>query len=283
MTEVGTLYIVATPIGNLEDITLRAIRILKEVDLIAAEDTRSAQFLLSHLKIKKPLISVFEANESQRVLGLIERLKAGESIAIISEAGMPTISDPGFLLNKACVEAEINVDVIPGPSAVINALILSAFSPARFRFWGFMPRKGRARTELLESLAHEKETVIIYESPLRTGKTVGEIASYYPKRQIAIVREITKRYQEVIRDNAKNLALRYQTQAPKGEICIVIAGISKDEQNETIDLDAEIRQYLKQGLSVKEIADLLKSLTLKKRDIYQRALALQAIAKDDEP
>ncbi|MCK5797715.1 MAG: 16S rRNA (cytidine(1402)-2'-O)-methyltransferase, partial [Deltaproteobacteria bacterium] len=172
----GCLYLVATPIGNLEDITLRAIRVLQEVDTIAAEDTRTARKLLSLLHIDKPLLSLFEANEAQRLPQLLGRLRQGEAIAVISEAGTPTLSDPGHLLNRACRKEAIPVDAIPGPAAVINALLLSGLSPARFRCLGFLPRKGSARRVLLEALAVERDTSILYESPRRLGKTLEEFA-----------------------------------------------------------------------------------------------------------
>jgi 16S rRNA (cytidine1402-2'-O)-methyltransferase len=270
----GCLYLVATPIGNLEDITLRAVRVLGEVDAIAAEDTRTARKLLRLLGIDKPLISLFEGNEAQRVPGLLARLQAGEALAVISEAGTPAISDPGHQLSRACREAGIPVDAIPGPAAVINALLLSTLSPARFRFLGFLPRKGAARREALELIAAEPDTSVLYESPQRLARTLADLAPLLGDRALAVAREMTKLHQEVLHGRAAELAERFADQAPRGEICLVIAGRPEAPPPSEESLELAVRERLKLGETPRAIADALDSPQVKRRQIYQLAIRL---------
>ena len=218
------LYLVPTPIGNLEDITLRAIRVLKEVDLILAEDTRTSGKLLKHFEITTPMMSHHRHNEHKTVENLVKRLQAGETIALISDAGTPAISDPGFLLTRACVEAGIEVDCLPGATAFVPALVNSGLPNDKFVFEGFLPVKKGRQTRLL-ALAEETRTIIFYESPHKLIKTLGHFAEFFGEdRQVSVSREITKLHEETIRGTVKEVLAHYTKKPPKGEIVIVLAG-----------------------------------------------------------
>ena len=218
------LFIVPTPIGNLEDITLRAIRVLKEVDLILAEDTRTSGKLLKHFDISTPMQSHHMHNEHKMVDRIVERLKSGASIALISDAGTPAISDPGFLLTRACVENNIEVDCLPGATAFVPALVNSGLPNDKFVFEGFLPIK-KGRQTRLEQLAEEPRTMIFYESPHKLIKTLTQFASYFgEERQVSVSRELTKMYEETIRGTVKELLDHFENKAPKGEFVIVVAG-----------------------------------------------------------
>jgi 16S rRNA (cytidine1402-2'-O)-methyltransferase len=220
----GKLYVVPTPIGNLEDITFRAIRILKEVDVILAEDTRTSGFLLKHFQIEKPLQAFHKFNEHKALKGLIDRLLSGETMALISDAGTPSISDPGFLIVRACVQEQIDVECLPGATAFVPALVNSGFPSDRFCFEGFLPQK-KGRQKRLTELANEERTLIFYESPFRIAKLVGEIAEYFgANRQIVISRELTKIHEENIRGTAGELAKILENKTLKGEIVVVVKG-----------------------------------------------------------
>lgn len=224
MTEVSKLYLVPTPIGNLEDITLRAIRVLKEVDLILAEDTRTSGKLLKHFEISTQMMSHHMHNEHKTVEGLVKRLQSGETIALISDAGTPAISDPGFLLTRACVEAGITVDCLPGATAFVPALVNSGLPNDKFVFEGFLPVKKGRQTRLL-FLAEETRTIIFYESPHKLVKTLGNFAEFFGEdRQVSVSREITKLHEETIRGAVKEVLAHYTKKPPKGEIVIVLAG-----------------------------------------------------------
>jgi 16S rRNA (cytidine1402-2'-O)-methyltransferase len=219
------LYLVPTPIGNLEDITLRAIRILGEVDFILAEDTRTSQVLLNHLGIRKPLYPHHKFNEHKSVQGIISRLTGGDKAAMISDAGTPGISDPGFLMVRACLEAGIGVECLPGPTALIPALINSGFPCERFVFEGFLPLKKGRQTRIRE-LAQEKRTVILYESPMRLVKTLGQLAQEFGgERRATVSRELTKMHEETIRGTLDEQVVHFTGTAPRGEIVIVVEGI----------------------------------------------------------
>jgi 16S rRNA (cytidine1402-2'-O)-methyltransferase len=224
MTENSKLYLVPTPIGNLEDITLRAIRVLKEVDLILAEDTRTSGKLLKHFEISTQMISHHMHNEHKTVEGLVKRMQAGETIALISDAGTPAISDPGFLLTRACVEAGIEVDCLPGATAFVPALVNSGLPNDKFVFEGFLPvKKGRQTRFLL--LAEETRTMIFYESPHKLVKTLGHFAEFFgADRQVSVSREITKLHEETIRGTVTEVLAHYTKKPPKGEIVIILAG-----------------------------------------------------------
>ncbi|WP_299761592.1 16S rRNA (cytidine(1402)-2'-O)-methyltransferase [uncultured Dokdonia sp.] len=224
MTESSKLYLVPTPIGNLEDITLRAIRVLKEVDFILAEDTRTSGKLLKHLGISTQMMSHHMHNEHKTVEGLVKRLQAGETMALISDAGTPAISDPGFLLTRACVEAGITVDCLPGATAFVPALVNSGLPNDKFVFEGFLPVKKGRQTRLL-LLAKETRTIIFYESPHKLVKTLGHFAEFFGEdRQVSVSREITKLHEETIRGTVTEVLAHYTKKPPKGEIVIVLAG-----------------------------------------------------------
>jgi len=218
------LYIVPTPIGNLEDMTFRAIKVLQEVDLILAEDTRTSGKLLKHFEITTPMQSHHMHNEHKLVDRIVERLKNGENIALISDAGTPAISDPGFLLTRACVENKIEVDCLPGATAFVPALVNSGFPNDRFIFEGFLPIK-KGRQTRLQLLAEETRTMIFYESPHKLIKTLTQFAAYFGEdRKVSVSRELTKLYEETIRGTVKDLLNHFENKTPKGEFVIVIEG-----------------------------------------------------------
>lgn len=219
----GILYIVSTPIGNLEDITLRALRILKEVDLIAAEDTRRTKGLLTHYGISKPLTSYFSYNEKEKGEYLLNKLKDGKNIAIVSDAGTPGISDPAYYLIRLAMNNDIKVHPVPGPTGVIAALSIAGLPTDRFIFEGFLPRKAGKRHKRLESFINEERTVIIYESPYRIITTLQEIKDILGNRFVAIVRELTKIHEEVIRGTLDEVIQKLKGRAIKGEIILVIS------------------------------------------------------------
>jgi 16S rRNA (cytidine1402-2'-O)-methyltransferase len=275
----GCLYLVGTPIGNLEDITFRAVRILSEVDLVAAEDTRSARKLLTHHGVPagRRIRSYFKDNEARRGAELVARLEAGASVAVISESGMPGISDPGARLVTRCIEAGIAVDVIPGPNAALSALVLSGLDTDRFSFLGFLPRKGRRQRAVLEQLPFEPGTLVLHEAPGRVGATLSTLAEVLGERRGAVVREITKLHQEVARGALGELARRYAAARPRGEVTLVIAG--SDAARQTIpqaDLMIEIQARLERGESPRAIADALAAHG--RRTVYQAALKLRGAA-----
>ncbi len=220
----GTLYLVPTPIGNLEDITLRAIKVLQEADLILAEDTRTSGKLLKHYEISTPMQSHHMHNEHKILDKLLERLKGGDTIALISDAGTPAISDPGFLLTRACVEAGISVECLPGATALIPALVNSGLPADRFVFEGFLPLK-KGRQTKLEQLATETRTMIFYESPHKLLKTLEQFTNYFgPERPASVSRELTKLYEETIRGSLSEVLAYYTTHTVKGEFVLVVAG-----------------------------------------------------------
>lgn len=269
----GTLYVVGTPIGNLEDITYRAVRVLGEVDLVAAEDTRSARTLMTHCGIKTSTVSFFLGNEARRGEELIERLSRGESVALISESGMPGISDPGGRLIAKCIASDIDVDVIPGPSAALAALVLSGLPTERFTFLGFLPRTVKQRRRILAQLPFEPATLIVYEAPTRVGQTLKQLLEALGDRPAALVRELTKMHQEVVRGELSALVDRYSKTHPRGEVTLVVAGADDAQEIPVADINAEIKQRLDQGQSPREIADALSAHG--RRTVYQTALAMK--------
>jgi 16S rRNA (cytidine1402-2'-O)-methyltransferase len=226
----GSLYIVSTPIGNLEDITLRALRILKEVDLIAAEDTRHTGLLLRHFGIQKPLTSYFEGNELKKREWILSRLKQGDRIALVSDAGTPGISDPGFRLIQMVIENQIPIIPIPGPSAVIAALSVSGLPTDAFLFKGFLPHKSKKRRDLLKQLEETKETLIFYESPHRITETLKDILDILGDRKIVLTRELTKIYEEILRGKVSEIQNQVSQRKLKGEITLVISGKTRKER-----------------------------------------------------
>lgn len=218
------LQIVGTPIGNLEDITLRALRILREVDLIAAEDTRRTRKLLSHYDIHTPLTSYHEHNKQAKTPKLIEKLKHGQTIALVSDAGMPGISDPGHDLITQAIDNDIPLEIVPGPSAITSSLVMSGLSTKEFRFAGFLPRKKGERTRRLQELLAGESTSIVFESPNRLAALLRMLADLAPERKIAIARELTKKFEEVVRATASEAAAHYTEKDPRGECVVVIEG-----------------------------------------------------------
>jgi 16S rRNA (cytidine1402-2'-O)-methyltransferase len=217
------LYVVATPIGNLSDITLRALEVLKSVDLIAAEDTRHSGMLLMHFGIKKPLLSYHEHNEAMRTAQLAERLAEGKNVALITDAGTPALSDPGARLIRACIERGLALTVIPGPSSILAALVGSGFSTERFYFGGFLPVKSGQRERELRATAERGETTIFFESPYRLIKTLAGCTGIIPDRQLCVARELTKKFEEFRHGTASELLAHYEAHPPKGEIVLVIS------------------------------------------------------------
>jgi len=218
------LYVVATPIGNLTDMTLRAIEALKSADVIAAEDTRRSGMLLKHFEIKKPFISYHEHNEATRTLQLVERLARGQNIALITDAGTPGLSDPGLRLIRECIKRELPFTIIPGASSILTALIGSGFSTEKFFFGGFLPIKSGQRKRELQAAAVREETAIFFESPYRLTKTLAACIDFMPERQLCVARELTKKFEEFRRGVATELLAHYQAHPPKGEIVLVISG-----------------------------------------------------------
>ena len=266
----GLLYVVATPIGNLEDISARAIKVLSQVNRIAAEDTRHSSRLLQHLGINTPLVAVHDHNEAGRVQSLIEQLVAGERIALISDAGTPLISDPGYRLIRAAIENHIQVKVIPGPSAVTTALLLSGLPSDRFCFEGFLPRTSGARISALEDLASEERTLIFFEAPHRLVETMEDFQKVFgPDREGAICREITKTYEEVIRGPIKDLIKWAKAKEILGEITLVMGGFASNKEFSVEDLISEVLKYEAAGISRKEaIAEVAKVTGVAKRQVF---------------
>jgi 16S rRNA (cytidine1402-2'-O)-methyltransferase len=230
----GTLYIVSTPIGNREDITLRALRILKEVDLIAAEDTRHTLLLLKHFGIQTPLTSYFQGNELKKKEFILFKLRQGDQIALVSDAGTPGISDPGFRLIQTAIENQIPIVSIPGPSAAITALSVSGLPTDAFLFKGFLPHKSKKRRDLLETLREVRETLIVYESPHRLVESLEDIRNVLGDREIVLTRELTKLYEEILRGKVSEIQSQIGERKLKGEITLVISGKIRKKTDEKI-------------------------------------------------
>jgi len=219
----GTLYLVATPIGNLEDITLRALRTFKECDVVAAEDTRRTGQLLKHFGIAKPLLSYFQFNEAKRSEEIIERLRRGEKVALVTDAGSPGISDPGERVVKAAIAAALRVEAVPGPCALVAALTASGLPTEEFHFIGFLPHKSGRRRKELERLKSFEGTLVLYESPYRVEKLLGELSELFPGRQVVLARELTKKFEEYLRGTPAELLEVLKTRSLKGEFVVLIA------------------------------------------------------------
>ncbi|MBW4675446.1 MAG: 16S rRNA (cytidine(1402)-2'-O)-methyltransferase [Desmonostoc geniculatum HA4340-LM1] len=272
-----TLYVVGTPIGNLEDMTFRAVRILQTVDMIAAEDTRHTGKLLQHFEVKTPQISYHEHNRTSRIPELLEYLANDKAIALVSDAGMPGISDPGYELVKACIEAGIPVVPIPGANAAITALSAAGLSTDRFVFEGFLPAKTQQRREHLESLQTESRTLIFYESPHRLQDTLQDLAEVWGSdRQIVLGRELTKLYEEFWRGTIAQAIAHYSQREPQGEYTLLVAGIPASQPQLTEEeLKAELKQLISQGISRSQASrQLAKVTSLPRRQLYQLALSL---------
>ncbi|MFN2362861.1 MAG: 16S rRNA (cytidine(1402)-2'-O)-methyltransferase [Halarsenatibacteraceae bacterium] len=276
----GKLYICPTPIGNLEDITYRTIRILKEVDLIACEDTRRTGRLLKHFEIDNDLISYHEHNEKMRTEEIIDKLKMNQDIALVSDAGMPGLSDPGEILIKAVVNQGIEVIPLPGPSAAVPALVASGFATDRFVFEGFLPRKGQERKDRFASVKLDLRTTIIYESPYRTKDTINDLARLMPDREIALIREISKMHEEKIYGTAADIRERIADREIKGEVVIVISGnqtLTEEEKLTDLSILEHLELLIENGYTKKKaIKEVAKIRELPKSKVYKEAIAIDA-------
>lgn len=276
----GMLYLCATPIGNLEDITYRVLRILKEVDLIAAEDTRNSIKLLNHFEIKTPMTSYHEYNKYEKGCYLVEQMQEGKNIALITDAGTPGISDPGEELVAMCYEAGIPVTSLPGPAACITALTISGLPTRRFAFEAFLPSDKKERAVILEELKRETRTIILYEAPHRLVKTLEELSENLGDRKISLCRELTKKHETVFRGSLLEAVSWYKENPPKGECVMVLEGRSREEmeqearqQWEDMPLEAHMEHYMSQGIDKKEAMKLVaKDRGISKRDVYQALL-----------
>ncbi len=274
----GTLYLVATPIGNLEDVTLRALRVLAEADLVLAEDTRRTRVLLERHGVSARPLSLHAHNEVARLARALAVLAAGGDVALVSDAGTPLVSDPGERLVAAAVEAGHAVSAVPGASAVLAALAVSGLAPVPFRFVGFLPRRAGERRALLERLRSAPETLVLFESPRRVGATLGELAEAFGARHACVARELTKLHEEVVRGDLAELAQRFEKGA-RGEVTIVVDGATPGAVCDARALDAEIRARLAAGQSPRAIAAALAGEGVRRRDLYARALALRDAAE----
>ena len=276
----GTLYLCATPIGNLEDMTFRCVRILKEVDLIAAEDTRNSIRLLNHFEIKTPMTSYHEYNKIEKGRKLVEKLREGTDIALITDAGTPGISDPGEELVRMCREEGIPVTAVPGAAACVTALTISGLPTRRFAFEAFLPTEKKERQQILEELKQETRTIVLYEAPHRLVKTLRLLLETLGDRQVRVCRELTKKHETVYENTLSEAVSYYEEQEPKGECVLVIAGKSREEirreeqmQWEEMTLEEHMEKYLSEGMDRKEaMKQVAKDRGIGKREVYRALL-----------
>ena len=276
----GKLYLCATPIGNLEDITYRVVRTLQEVDLIAAEDTRNSIKLLNHFEIKTPMTSYHEHNKIEKGYKLVEKLQNGMNIALITDAGTPGISDPGEELVKMCYEAGIEVTSLPGAAACITALTLSGLSTRRFAFEAFLPSDKKEKQLVLQELVNETRTILLYEAPHRLVRTLQELLEYLGNRRLTICRELTKKHETAFATTIEEAVSYYEINEPKGECVLVIEGRSREELRqeevskwEEMSVEEHMEYYLQRGVDKKEaMKQVAKDRGVSKRDIYQQLL-----------
>lgn len=276
----GKLYLCATPIGNLEDITLRVLRTLKEADLIAAEDTRNSIKLLNHFDIRVPMTSYHEFNKIEKAYQLLQKLQEGKNIALITDAGTPGISDPGEELVRICCEAGIEVNALPGAAACVTALTVSALSTRRFAFEAFLPRDKKKRGNILQELKNETRTIVIYEAPHHLLHTLEELYQVLGNRKISVCRELTKKHEEMLRMSLEEAVDYYKVQEARGEFVLVVEGKSYDDIEEenrqkwtTMDLQEHMNLYESKGISRKEaMKQVAKDRGISKRDVYHQLL-----------
>lgn len=276
----GKLYLCATPIGNLEDITFRVLRTLKEVDLIAAEDTRNSIKLLNHFEIKTPMTSYHEYNKIEKAHQLADKLREGKNIALITDAGTPGISDPGEDLVRICMEEGIEVTSLPGPAACITALTMSGLPSRRFCFEAFLPKEKKERAEILKELSKETRTIIVYEAPHHLIKTLDELFGVLGNRRIRLCRELTKKHEEVFTTTFEEALIFYRENEPRGEYVIVIEGKSRadikleqQKEWEAMSIEEHMAYYENQGANHKDAMKLVaKDRGISKRDVYQALL-----------
>ncbi len=276
----GKLYLCATPIGNLEDITLRVLRTLKEADLIAAEDTRNSIKLLNHFDIRVPMTSYHEFNKIEKAYQLLQKLQEGKNIALITDAGTPGISDPGEELVRICCEAGIEVNALPGAAACVTALTVSALSTRRFAFEAFLPRGKKKRGNILQELKNETRTIVIYEAPHHLLHTLEELYQVLGNRKISVCRELTKKHEEMLRMSLEEAVDYYKVREARGEFVLVVEGKSYNDIEEenrqkwtTMDLQEHMNLYESKGISRKEaMKQVAKDRGISKRDVYQQLL-----------
>ena len=278
----GRLFVVATPIGNLADITLRAIRVLGDVDVIAAEDTRTTRKLLSHHGIRTPLVSYHDHNEVVRTPELLARIEGGASVALVSEAGTPSISDPGYRLVEACISSGVAVEPVPGPSALLAAVVVSGLPSDAFVFEGFLPRRGAERRKRLTDLAAERRTLVFFEAPHRLDAALQDMVAALGDRRAALCRELTKLHEEVRRESLSELAATIRTSPVKGELVLVVEGAALAEP----DLDAAVDEALarvRDGTSVREATrSIAQERGVARRALYDRVLEQRRTSGADE-
>jgi 16S rRNA (cytidine1402-2'-O)-methyltransferase len=266
----GTLYVVSTPIGNLGDLSERAVNTLKEVRAVLAEDTRHSRPLLAHYGVATPLVAYHEHNEAAATPKMVARLLAGESLALISDAGTPLLSDPGARLVRAALEASVKVTPVPGPSAVLAALVVSGLAADRFTFFGFLPRRGRERSEVLAEIAGLMHTAVLYEAPARVATTLAELAARGAgDREAVVARELTKQFEECRRGTVRSLHASYDVKGPRGEVVLVIAGGAERKLDETA-LRARARSLREAGLSARDVARVLNEEANAPRNLAYR-------------
>ncbi len=283
-TSSGILYVVSTPIGNLEDITLRALRILKEVDLIAAEDTRRTRQLLTHYGIQKPLISYHEHNERMRENRLLRELREGKKVGLVTDAGTPGISDPGEPLIRRAIREGIPLVPIPGPAAAMAALSIGGLPTDRFLFYGFLPAKSSARKKMLEGLRKRPETLIFYESPRRLPAFLKEARDIFGNRQVAVAREVTKIFEETLRGTLAEVSEKIGPEGVKGEITVILAGNTDEETVDSRTIRDALRNCIENsGISWKEAVErVAEELGAAKRDVYRESLRMKEIMEKRE-
>lgn len=273
----GALVLVATPIGNLEDMTLRALRTLREVNLIAAEDTRHTGKLLTHFGITTPTVSLHEHNERSRIPELLARVQRGERVAVVTDAGMPGISDPGGVLVRACLDAGLPVEAVPGPSAALSALVVSGLPADRFVFEGFLPRKGPARAKRVDAVAGELRTTVLFEAPTRVRATLVDLAAACgPDRPVALARELTKAFEEVWRGMLGAAIQHVERSEPRGEYVLVVGPAPEREPAGDAEIEAAVRAALAEGRTARDAAsDVANVLGVARRRAYEAATRLK--------
>lgn len=272
----GKLILVGTPIGNLNDMSPRAVKALEEADFIAAEDTRVTMKLLNHFGVKKPMISYFEHNKRQKGKYIVDRILSGEACVLVSDAGMPAISDPGEELVAQCLEQNVKIAVVPGPSAVVSAVAISGLTTGRFTFEGFLSVNKKSRFEHLESVKNEPRTMVFYEAPHKLLRTLKDFYKIFGNRRISIVKELTKVHEEVVLTTIKDAIDKYENEPVRGEFVLVVDGKKDSKQSENITLEMAVemaRRLLNEGYTVSDAAkQVAKKTSLKKSDIYKGIL-----------
>ena len=271
----ATLFLVSTPIGNLNDMTFRAVETLKKTPYIIAEDTRVTGKLLNHFGITSKLISYHEHNEKSRTEEIIKLLKNGNDVSMVSDAGTPLISDPGFVIVEACVSEGINVQAVPGPSSVLSAVILSGFDPSRFLFYGFLEKRGKAKSDELKELAGFAVPCVILESPHRVKDTLEMISAHLPGRKTAVVKELTKIHEKVFRGTPGEVSLELNEENLKGEFIIVLGPAAEIPEADAGMIEAELRRLLASGLTKRDaVRQTAESLNINKNEVYRVSLSL---------